>query len=129
VGGDYAAAIAGLRELADLARRVVLLGSSERQPDLVVAVGAGLVALRGGYRVTAAAPATAMLVLPVQFSHCWRIESATDNALPCVLRADMIQTGILFTGDLDVTMRFDFVLWRASCRLRDARDVARFDFR
>ena len=60
-------------------------------------------------------------------SHCWRIESPTDNALPGVLRA--IQTGILFTGDLDVTMRFDFAPWRASCRLQDARDVARFDFR
>jgi len=40
-----------LRESADLARRVVLLGSSERQSDLVAAGVAGLVALRGGYRV------------------------------------------------------------------------------
>jgi hypothetical protein len=125
---DYAAAIAALREPADLAGRVVLLGPSERS-ELVSAAGARLVALRGGYRVTAAAPGTAMLVLPVQFSHCWRIERPTDDDLPRVFRANVVQTGVLFKGDLDATLRFDFQPWRASCRLQDAHDVERFDFK
>jgi hypothetical protein len=73
------------------------------------------------------------VVLPLQFSHCWQIESAnktSDNTdLPRVLRANIIQTGILFKQDIDVRLRFDFEPWKASCRLQDARDLTLFGFK
>jgi hypothetical protein len=127
--GDYAMAVAALRQADDLNRRVVLLGAPQPLPGLAPASRARLVAIRDGYRVTAAALETAMLVLPVQFSHCWRIESPTGKDLPRLFRANVVQTGILFKGDLDVTLRFDFEPWRAGCRRQDARDLALFGFR
>jgi hypothetical protein len=88
-----------------------------------------LVAVRDGYQLTAAARGTAMLVLPVQFSHCWRAEALAGKDLPRILRANVVQTGILFEHDLDVRLRFDFEPWRADCRRQDARDLKLFGFK
>jgi hypothetical protein len=90
---DYSAAVNLLRGQPDLERRAVLLGDPEPRKELVSASRARLVVLRDGYRVTASAPGQAMLVLPVQFSHCWRIEDSTDADFPRILRANVVQTG------------------------------------
>ena len=121
---DFSAAARALREHPDLEKHVVLLGAPEPQSDLVSASSAELVALRDGYRLTASAPGRAMLVLPIQFSHCWRIEHETDIDPPHILRANIVQTAILFKDNVDVRMRFDFQPWRPSCRFQDGRDVA-----
>jgi hypothetical protein len=126
---DYRAAVKALREGTDLAHRVVLLGAPERPLELVAATRAMLLALGDGYRVTASAPGTALLVLPVQFSHCWQVERADPADPPRILRANVVQTGILFKDSLDVRLRFDFEPWRASCRLQDAQDLTRFVFK
>jgi hypothetical protein len=130
---DYRTAVAALREQGDLENRVVLLGAPERLPELVSASRSRLVAISDGYRLVAAASGWAMVVLPVQFSHCWRIESAngidsgTDQ--PRVLRANIIQTGILFKNNVDARLRFDFEPWKASCRLQDGSDLTLFGFK
>jgi hypothetical protein len=130
---DYGTAVAALRDQGDLENRVVLLGAPEGLPALVTASRYRLVAIRDGYRLTASARGWAIVVPPVQFSHCWQIESAnktSDNTdLPRVLRANIIQTGILFKQDIDVRLRFDFEPWKASCRLQDARDLTLFGFK
>jgi hypothetical protein len=126
---DYPTAVKMLRGQLDLQHRVVLLGTPEPEAKLVSASRSVLIALRDGYRVTASAPGRAILVLPVQFSHCWQIEHANEGALPRVFRANVVQTGILFDGDLDIRLRFDFEPWRASCRLQDAHDLAIFAFK
>jgi hypothetical protein len=127
---DYPTAVAALREQGGLEKRVVLLGVPERLSELVSASRSRLVAVSDGYLLTASARGWAIVVLPVQFSHCWQIESAnkTNNNtnLPRVLRANIIQTGILFKDDIDVRLRFDFEPWKASCRLQDARDLTLF---
>jgi hypothetical protein len=125
---DYATAVRALREQADLEYRVVLLGASERQPELVSAVRSRLVAVRDGYRLTASAPGRAIVVLPIQFSHCWEIEGSTGTDRP-LFRANIVQTGLLFKDEADIRLRFDFEPWRASCRLQDARDLRQFDFK
>jgi hypothetical protein len=126
-GADYATAVAALRQRSgELDRRVLLLGAPERLPQLVPASGARLIATRDGYRVMAAAAGTAMLVLPIQFSHCWRVEGAK---VPRIIRANLIQTGFLFKDDVDIALRFDFEPWRAACRLQDARDLVVFGFK
>jgi hypothetical protein len=126
---DYASAVAALRERPDFENRVVRLGPPERQPDLVSASHGRLVAISDGYRLTATAPGRAMLVLPVQFSHCWRIEGANGVDSPRIFRANLVQTGILFRDNVDVELRFDFEPWRASCRFEDARDLTLFAFK
>jgi hypothetical protein len=126
---DYAAAVRALRADADLDQRVVLLGPTQRPPEFVAATQARLTVVRDGYRVAAVAPGTAMLLLPVQFSHCWRIENHGDGDAPRVVRANIVQTGILFKDSVDAMLRFDFQPWRSSCRLEDAADLATFGFK
>jgi hypothetical protein len=126
---DYAAAVSFLRNQPDLARRMVLLGAPEPQMQLSSGSRARLVVLRDGYRLTASAPGLAAVVLPIQFSHCWHIKSPTAVNLPRIFRANVVQTGVLFKGDVDVRLRFDFEPWRTSCRLQDARDLALFGFK
>lgn len=126
---DYSSAVRLLAEQGDLENRAVLLGAPERHSELVRLSRSRLVVLRDGYRLTAAAPGTAMLLLPVQFSHCWQFENADNTDLPRIVRANIVQTGILFRGSIDVSLRFDFEPWRASCRLQDAGDLAQFGFK
>jgi hypothetical protein len=124
--GDYSAAVAALRAQGDLEDRVVL---SFGRSDLVRASHARLVALRDGYHLTASAPGRAMLVLPVQFSHCWEVENESNEIAPRIFRANIVQTGILFKDNLDAKLRFNFEPWRASCRLQDGRDLLQFGFK
>jgi hypothetical protein len=123
------AAVGALREQREWEKRAVLLGAPERQPGLVSASRSRLLATKGGYRLTASAPGSALVVLPVQFSHCWRMETANGVDLPRVLRANVVQTGVLFKDNVDARLRFDFEPWRTSCRFQDARDLALFGFK
>jgi hypothetical protein len=78
---------------------------------------------RGAVHVTAASAGTSALLLPVQFSHCFRLLPEGADGIQ-VLRANLIHTLILFTGELDVRLKWEFSFWRNSgCRLRDAEDV------
>jgi hypothetical protein len=124
---DYRTAVRELRESVDLAERVALLGAPERLPALAAATQTRLVALRDGYyQVTASAPGSAMLVLPVQFSHCWRVTTGTDAQQPRLFRANVVQKGVLFKDNVDIRLRFDFEPWQRSCRFRDGDDLVQF---
>jgi hypothetical protein len=128
--GDYATAVRMLREPTELEHRAVLLGDPERQPELIAATRSRLVAVRDGYRLTASAPGRAMVVLPIQFSHCWEIEDLASMAEPPRLfRANIVQTAVLFKDNADVRLRFDFQPWHASCRFQDVRDLGFFAFK
>jgi hypothetical protein len=124
--GDYTTAATALRRQPDLENNVVL---SFGRTDLVRASHSRLRALRGGYRLTASAPGTALLVLPIQFSHCWQIDNSRYSVAPRIFRANIIQTGILFKDEVDVTLHFNFNPWSASCRLQDASDLSQFGFK
>jgi hypothetical protein len=126
---NYSMAVAVLREQGDFEHRVVLLGNRERLPELVSASRSRLVAVKDGYGLTASAPGWSMVVLPVQFSHCWKIETPNNMDSPRIFRANVVQTGILFKDNADVRLRFDFEPWRASCRLQDGRDLSQFGFK
>ena len=126
---DYSAAVTALREHGEVERRVVVFGPPGRPSEFVSASGARLVVVRDGYRLTASAPGNAMLVLPVQFSHCWQIEDGKSADFPRIFRANIVQTGILFKDSIDLRLRFEFEPWRASCRLEDARDLSLFGFK
>jgi hypothetical protein len=126
---DYPMAVAAIREQGDLGNRVVLLGAPEAQTTLVSASRSRLVALHDGYQLTASAPGNAMVVLPVQFSHCWEIESRNDLGTPTIVRANIVQTAVIFKDNIDARLRFSFEPWKASCRFQDAGDLARFGFK
>jgi hypothetical protein len=78
---------------------------------------------RGAVHVSATSRGPSALLLPVQFSHCFRLLPEQADAVK-VLRANLIHTLILFTGELDVRLKWEFSFWNNSgCRLRDAEDV------
>jgi hypothetical protein len=78
---------------------------------------------RGAVHVSATSRGPSALLLPVQFSHCFRLLPEQADVVK-VLRANLIHTLILFTGELDVRLKWEFSFWRnGGCRLRDAEDV------
>jgi hypothetical protein len=91
--------------------------------QLVAAQRPHMIFERGAVHVTAASAGTSALLLPLQFSHCFRpLPEQADGVK--VLRANLIHTLILFTGELDVRLKWEFSFWNnSSCRLRDAEDV------
>ena len=78
---------------------------------------------RGAVHVTARSTGTSALLLPLQFSHCFRVEGPQPDGIK-VLRANLIHTLILFERELDLRLRWEFSFWRnRGCRLRDAEDA------
>jgi hypothetical protein len=78
---------------------------------------------RGAVHVTASSTGTSALLLPLQFSHCFRLVAEQSDRVK-LLRANLIHTLVLFAGNLDVHLKWEFSFWRNSgCRLRDAEDL------
>jgi hypothetical protein len=77
---------------------------------------------RGEVHVTASSRGQSALLLPLQFSHCFR---AMDNGSgrARMMRANLVHTLLVFSGELDIRLEWQFSFWRNSgCRLQDAAD-------
>jgi hypothetical protein len=95
--------------------------SSSVTEKLVSAERSRMIFERGAVHVTASSPGTSALLLPVQFSHCFRLEPAQGVRM---LRANLIHTLLIFSGELDVRLKWEFSFWRNSdCRWQDADDT------
>jgi hypothetical protein len=78
---------------------------------------------RGAVHVTARSTGPSALLLPVQFSHCFRVAGQKPESVK-VLRANLLHTLVLFERELDIRLQWEFSFWRnRGCRLRDAEDV------
>jgi hypothetical protein len=78
---------------------------------------------RGAVHVTASSPGTSTLLLPVQSSHCFRLVGEPTQDVR-MLRANLIHTLLIFRGELDVRLKWEFSFWRNShCRWEDAEDA------
>jgi hypothetical protein len=74
--------------------------------------------------VDAQSPGTSLLVLPVEFSHCFDVRlSRPDGAR--LLRANVDQAALLFSGQLHAELRYRYSPWHVGCRLRDIADAER----
>lgn len=103
-------------------RREVVTDAAVEGP-LVAATGARLVYERNGFHLTAQSAGRSVLVLPVQYSHCWTASGPGD---PSLFRADLMQLGVRFVGTLDARLDFRLGPILASrCRLSDLRDMSR----
>jgi hypothetical protein len=98
--------------------------ATEKLPgDFVSAEGPSMVVERGGLSLHASSPGESLLVLPVQYSHCWQLRNAPNAAL---FRANLMQLGIRFSGELNAQLRQAFgPMWHSSCRVADAEDMRR----
>jgi hypothetical protein len=101
----------------DFARQVVLsVGVRDR---LVPAREMKLSVIRGGLHLSGHSGGTSLVVLPQQFSNCLR---ARDGRVRLV-RANLIMTGVIFSGALDTDISFDYGIFSPGCRRADLADM------
>src|SRR5207253_7419744 len=75
--------------------------------------------IRGGLHVSGHSDGTSLVVLPQQFSHCLRARDASVR----LVRANLMMTGVIFSGDIDTDITFDYGLFAPRCRWADISDV------
>jgi hypothetical protein len=71
----------------------------------VPATDVSLIYEKYGFHLQAESTGRSLLVLPVQYSHCWTSEGL---GAPTLFRADMMQLGVNFTGKLDAKLVFRY---------------------
>src|SRR5262249_46848067 len=111
------------KEDFDFTRQVVL--EAPVQAQLVPAHDARMSIIRGGLHVSGKSDGTSLLLLPQQFSHCLR---AHDPKVQ-LLRANLVLTGVMFSGEVDTDISFDYGILSPACRRADLSDFKRLDAR
>ncbi len=106
--------------------RQVLVAKDEALDPLQKAAHARLTLERGGFRVEARSGGKSLLVLPVQYSHCFDVSIASGDGNARLLRANLTQTGLLFDRQVSVHARLRQVpLGSANCQKQDLDDSMR----
>jgi hypothetical protein len=101
----------------DFVRQAVL--SIEVHDRLVPARDMKLTVIRGGLHLSGNSDGTSLVVLPQQFSNCLH---AHDSRVRLV-RANLIMTGVIFSGALDTDISFDYGILSPGCRRADLADI------
>ena len=64
---------------------------------------------RDRFVVQAASPGTSVLLLPLQYSHCLELKvlhPTTEGPAPKLIRLNLMQAGLVFTGSIRAEIRF-----------------------
>jgi hypothetical protein len=101
----------------DFTRQAVL--STEIRDHLVPARDMKLSVIRGGLHVSGRSDSTSLVALPLQYSNCLRAHD--DRAR--LVRANLIMTGIIFSGAIDTDISFDYGIFSPGCRRGDFADM------
>ncbi|MGH9429684.1 MAG: hypothetical protein ACRD2L_25645, partial [Terriglobia bacterium] len=123
---DFRSALDFMRKPSfDASREVV---TDVNLPEaLEVAGDVELTVEKDGVSVRASSSSRSILVLPVQFSHCWKVYG---DGPPLLFRANIMQLGISFAGRLDASLVFHYgPILAGHCRLEDLRDMEHLDLR
>jgi hypothetical protein len=105
-------------------RDQVVLSTAMSEP-LTPARNVRMSIVRGGLHVSAQSDGTSLLLLPQQFSHCLR---AHDDRVRLV-RANLIMTGLIFSGRVDTDISFDYGILSPRCRRVDFADLKQLQIR
>jgi hypothetical protein len=82
-----------------------------------------------GYGIQAQSPSRSLLLLPIQFSNCIKVESPSGDA-PRLLRANLAQAALVFEGQIDIRLRARAdIFGRSWCRHQDAGDARRINLK
>jgi len=112
--------VAAMRaENFDFMRQVVLPAAPSQ--TLVPADDMRLSPIRGAFHLSGRSSGTSLVVLPQQFSNCLR---ARDERVR-IVRADLLMTGVIFSGVVDTDILFDYGIFTPGCRRADAADMRR----
>jgi hypothetical protein len=119
------AIITAMRDAGFDGRQTVVTDVTDIKGNFVPATGAAMTVRMGGVAIQASSTAESLLILPVQYSHCWQIVSGTNASL---FRANLMQLGIRFSGNLHAELRQIFgPFWQSGCRINDAEDAEHLD--
>ena len=73
-------------------------------------------------RVEGNSTGRSILLLPFEYSHCFDIATRSGER-PVLFRANTLLTGVVFTGTLDVWLKFRTgPIHNSTCRIQDAKD-------
>jgi hypothetical protein len=91
--------------------------------ELVPASGSTLTFLGAALRLQAESSGRSVLLLPLEFSRCLKA-TADGGEKPILFRANLLETGVLFSGRLDATLAIDTgAFLNPACRLMDFFDA------
>jgi hypothetical protein len=120
--------------LADSASEIIAslanTGFDFRRHVIVAADQGALVAARevhltmnrgGGFHITGHSDGTSLVILPQQFTNCLK---TSDNRVR-IVRANLLWTGVVFSGDIDTDIRFGYGMFSPGCRRNDLADMRR----
>ena len=131
IAADATAMVAAMKDDAfDYRSKVVV--ETAIPSGLVSATSGQLFYERGGARIRGRSEGKSLLVVPLQFSHSLKImeNKSSDPASVELRRVNLLETGVLFSGTLDVKLVHVFgPLRSASGRLEDIADCKRLGIR
>jgi hypothetical protein len=110
-------------EKFDFTKQVVL--STPIREPLVAARNMRLSLIPGGLHVSGTSDGTSLVVLPQQFSNCLR---ARDSRVR-IVRADLMMTGVVFSGEIDTDILLDYGIFTPGCRWIDLADLQRLQMK
>lgn len=90
---------------------------------LTQAYDAKLYFQKGGIHVTAKSKGTSALLLPIQFSNCYKVDMSPNVK---IMRANLIHTLIVFTGNLDTTLQWELHWLHSHCRMKDVEEMNKY---
>jgi hypothetical protein len=93
-------------------------------PSLVAGSSSEIRVFRDRLVVEAKSEGTSLLILPIEFSHCFDVDIAGDKQAR-FQRANVNQAALLFTGQVKAELRYRFSPWHFRCRLGDIADAQR----
>jgi hypothetical protein len=76
---------------------------------------------RRAIRVQAESRGHSLLLLPVQYSHCLVPSEVVKARL---LPANLVQTAVLFQGNIELRIYFEYGVFHSGCRRQDLADLA-----
>ena len=84
---------------------------------------------QNGYlKLSSKSEGNSLLVLPVEYSHCFNLINENDGYPLRILRVNLLQIGILFQRELNIQLRYFTGLGHSRCRLEDALEAKNLNF-
>jgi hypothetical protein len=118
LAGSAAQIVAGLADTDFDFRRNVILSASHG--PLVPARDMHLTVNRGGgFHIGGHSDGTSLVILPQQFTNCLK----TSDSRVRIVRANLMWTGVIFSGDIDTDIWFAYGMFSPECRLDDLADM------
>jgi hypothetical protein len=108
-------------------KKVIINDETININALSPAKAAVMTVIRGGINIKANSTNHSILVLPVQYSHCWKTNKSHPNIH--LFRANLMQLGIYFSGNISIDLKQVFgPFGNSSCKLKDADDIKTLNF-